>query len=108
MASNKFVQLLEALKTGTENKRVLWQDLPDEEMFRAQVAGGMVRIGKLESPNPKGYILWVMKGDGAIIGELEIRQGEEFFPLIDELYGLARLRARNGETVLDSMIRTLK
>ena len=57
MASEKILNLIRALKKGTEEKRVHWQDLPDEQMFRTQMAGGLVRIGIIEVDERTGYSL---------------------------------------------------
>ena len=109
MAAEKFVQLLRALKRGTDEKRVVWEDLPDEEMFRAHVSGGMVRIGmsELSSTTRKGYTLWLIGPGGAIAAEVDFFPGESGYETIEDVYQSARLVARNGDWMVDNIIRTL-
>jgi hypothetical protein len=107
MTSDKIVELLKALKIGTETRRVLWEDLPDEEMFRAQVGIGFVRIGKTESGSKKGYALWLIDLNGGIAAEVEFFRGDPGFDLIEHVYTSARLAARNGEMIIDSIIREI-
>jgi hypothetical protein len=107
MATGKLVQLLTALKLGTEKGRVQWQDLSDEDMFRAHVGGGMVRIGRTEAPDRRGYKLWLLGYAGSIAGELEIYPGEPHYELIQDVYSSARLAARGGDRLVDSIIRIL-
>jgi hypothetical protein len=108
MATNKMLELLGALKSGTEAHRVTWQDLPEEDMFRAHIGVGMVRLGKAETPGTLGYKLWLMAPGGAIVGELEVNRGEPAYDLIEDVYMSARLAARGGEQLLDQMIQLLQ
>lgn len=107
MASEKILNLIRALKKGTEEKRVHWQDLPDEQMFRTQMAGGLVRVGIIEVDERTGYSLSLIGIGGSIAAE------EEFFPvstgydLMEDLYRSARMVARGGDYLVDSIIREL-
>jgi hypothetical protein len=103
MATDKMVQLLGALKAGTDNRQIIWQDLPEEEMFRAHIVGGMVRIGKSES-GVNGYKLWLMVPGGAIAWEIGINAGEPYFDLIEDIYMSARLAARGGDALIDRIL----
>lgn len=109
MASEKFVQLVRALKRGTEEGRVSWEDLPDEEMFRTSVGGGLVRIGTsaLASTTRKGYTLWLIAHGGAIAAEVDFFPGEPGYEQIEDLYQKARLVARGGDQMVDIIIRQL-
>ena len=109
MASDKFMTLLRALKKGTDNKKVCWEDLPDDEMFRAQAGGGFVRIGTsaLASTTRKGYSLWLIGLDGAIVAEIDYFPDDQGYGLIEDLYQTARLVARGGDQMVDSIIRQL-
>jgi hypothetical protein len=107
MATPKLVELLKALSKGTAGKQIWWEDLPDEEMFRAHVAGGMVRIGKSDSADLRGYTLWLIGPGGVIAGEFEIRENDPNYPLIEDVYTSARMSARGGDQLVDAIIRQL-
>ena len=109
MATDKFVQLVRALKTGTDEKRVNWEDLPDEEMFRTRQGGGLIRIGKSElaSTTRKGYTLWLIGAAGAIAAEVDFFPGDAGYEEIEHLYQTARLVARGGAAMVDNIIRML-
>lgn len=107
MSDNRFLTLLRGLKLGTDKNQIHWSELPEEEMFRAHVGSGMVRIGRTDQGDRKARTLWVLNGAGAEIAEIELREGDVDYQLIDDLFTSARLVARNGRQVLDSMLRTL-
>src|SRR5438270_24700 len=104
MASEKYVQMLKALKKGTEEKRLHWEDLPDEDMFRAQAGGGLVRIGPAGDQDRKGYTLWLIGHGGTIAAEVNFFQGDAGFEAIEEVYSTARLAARGGDRMIDQII----
>lgn len=104
MANSKLARLLGALKTGTEANRVTWEDLPDEEMFRARVFGGLVRVGQTDTPGARGYKLWLIGAGGLIAGEFEVMAGEPEYELIRDVYNAARLAARGGDELIDNII----
>jgi hypothetical protein len=105
MATQKIVELLNALMVGTEKRQVFWEDLPDEDMFRTHVGGGLIRIGRTE--DKKGYALWLMGHGGAIVAEASFLPSEPGFQLSEEVYSSARLAARGGNELLDNIIRQL-
>ena len=107
MASQRFLDLLQALKHGTEGNQIFWEDLPDEEMFRTQVGGGLVRIGRVEGGSGRGYALWLIGQGGAVAAEVEFYPGEPGYGLIEDVYSSARLRARGGDMLIDNIIRQL-
>lgn len=109
MASDKFVQLLRALKKGTDEKSVFWEDLPDEDMFRTRQGGGLIRIGQssLASTTRKGYTLWLIGVNGAIAAEVDFFPGDPGYEIIEDLYHAARLITRGGEAMVDNIIRSL-
>jgi hypothetical protein len=109
MTRDKLIELLQGLKAATEQSKLQWQDLPDEEMFRAHVGSGMVRIGRSTVANHQVFTLWVMSPTGAIAAQLDIWDNdiESDFKLIETVYSLARLAARGGDSLLDSMLNNL-
>lgn len=110
MLSDKFIPFLEALKLGTEKDRLIWQDLPDEEMFRTSSTGGLIRIGKIKNISDlrTGYTLTLTGPGGAIAAELEVWPGEQGYGVIDDLYTTVRLKVRNGAQVIDNIINQSK
>lgn len=105
MASPKILDLLNALRVGTSNRQVFWEDLPDEDMFRTQIAGGLIRIGKTE--DKKGYTIWLMGHGGAVAAEATFFQRDTGYDIIEDVYASARLVARGGDALLDNIIRQL-
>jgi hypothetical protein len=104
MLPEKFLQVLQTLKTGTEKGFLTWEDLPDEEMFRTSIAGGLVRIGKIKEEGKTGYTLTLTGHAGAIAAELEFWPGDNGYDLIADIYTSARLAARGGTQLLDMII----
>jgi hypothetical protein len=100
----KFLEVLQTLKTGTEKNRLMWQDLPDEEMFRTPIAGGLVRIGKIKDGVKTGYTFFLTGNTGSIAAELEFWPGDEGYELIQDIYTSARLAARGGTQMIDMII----
>ena len=43
---NKFRKLVQQLISNTENGKIVWHDTADEDAFRANMQGGMVRVQK--------------------------------------------------------------
>jgi hypothetical protein len=107
MASQKIIDLLRALQLGTEKGRVHWEDLPDEETFRTQVGGGLVRVAMTDEPGIKGYTLTLSGVGGTIAAEVNFHRGDPGYELIEEVYAAARLAARGGERIIDMIIRQL-
>ncbi|HXD84998.1 MAG TPA: hypothetical protein VN641_00785 [Urbifossiella sp.] len=109
MATQQFVQLLSALKKGTDERRVHWEDLADEDMFRTRQGGGLIRIGQssLASTTRKGYTLWVIGPAGEIVAEIDFFPEDAGYDLIEDLYHSARLQARGGQQIVENIIRTL-
>lgn len=107
MASQKFIDLLKALQVGTAKKQVFWEDLPDEDMFRTHIGGGLIRLGRAEDGTRKGYALWLIGHGGAIAAEVEFYPGEAGYELIEDVYSTARLAARGGDMLIDNIIRQL-
>jgi hypothetical protein len=96
MAAPKILDLLHGLSRGTEQHRIHWEDLPDEEMFRTQIARSLIRIGKSDP----GYSLWLYGPGAQLVAETTLRPGEEGYEVMEELYANARLNARNGDALL--------
>jgi hypothetical protein len=107
MINEKLLGLLKALQRGTSVGHVPWQDLPEDEMFLAQIGPGIVRVGKFSIGDRKGYTLWVFGVGGVIVAELEVFEGDPNFPLIEDVYASARLWVRDGEQLIDRMITQL-
>jgi hypothetical protein len=107
MASQKIIDLLKALKLGMESGRVRWEDLPDEEMFRTQMGGGLVRIGKADEESGRGYTLSLIGHNGRIAAEVNFYPNDPGYELIDDVFSSARLAARGGEQIIDNIIRQL-
>jgi hypothetical protein len=104
MELSKYQEVLQTLKSATEEKRIIWEDLPDEEMFRTLIAGGLVRIGKFKRGGETGYSLTITNKLGAIIAELEFLPKDNDYKLIEEVYNSARFNAGDGEQMIDSII----
>jgi hypothetical protein len=107
MINEKLLGLLKALQRGTSVGHVPWQDLPEDEMFLAQIGPGIVRVGKFSIGDRKGYTLWVFGVGGVIVAELEVFEGDPNFHLIEDIYASARLWVRDGEQLIDRMITQL-
>lgn len=104
MLSEKFLQLLQAVKAGTEKHFLHWEDLPDEDMFRTQIAGGLLRIGKIKSAVKAGYTLSLTGNTGTIAAELEFWPGDSGYELIEDIYRQVQLSTRGGEQLIESII----
>lgn len=104
MLSPKFSEVLSSLMIGTEKNFVTWQDIPAEDMFRTQVAGGLIRVGKMKDDTRLGYSFLLTGKNGALAAELEFWPGDDGYDLISELYNQARLHARGGDHLLDMII----
>ena len=107
MPATKLIELLRALQVGTQEKRIVWEDLPDEDMFRGQVAGAFVRLGKTEKRFQRGYALWLIGPGGAVVAEAEYYPDDDGYEVIEDVYATARLSARGGDQLLAQMIRKL-
>ena len=107
MASQKIIDLLRALKHGTETRQVHWEDLPDEEMFRTQLGGGLIRIGLVAEGAQSGYRLTLLGINGSIAAETTFYRGEAGYDLIEELFDAARLKARGGDFIIDNILQQL-
>jgi hypothetical protein len=107
MASAKIIDLLKALKVGTDTKQLYWEDLPDEETFRTQIGGGLVRIGMATNSSRRHYTLALVGINGGIAAEIDFSPDEPGYELIEEVYTSARLAARGGELIIDNIIRQL-
>lgn len=110
MEKNKFLKLLSDLREATAQGRVQWQDTADEDMFRAGIGNGMVRVGESKEFDPEEvlppstvYTAWLLDRKGQVADELKAYHGEEYVTLSD-LYRMARRLARNADDLLSNML----
>jgi hypothetical protein len=108
MASEKLVQMLSALRLGTIKDQLVWQDLPDEDMFRTPVAGGLIRIGMTQGlsigQTRQGFTLAIIGPQGTVAADVEFRPGEDGYDVIEDLYTTVRLKVRQGTQIIDNII----
>ena len=107
MIDETVVELLHGLKSATGANRIRWENLPDEEMFRTTLPDGLIRIGETSTDDEKAYTLWIMDDMSFIVDVVTIHSDDPQFPLMELVYRLARLAARNGKSVMQRMVKTL-
>lgn len=111
--------LVTALDEGTREGRVSWSETADEKSFRATFAHSMVRLGMMDWPlgppglqktfaltllNDKGKIVeeWLLDGESGFAGRLVSKHPN--FHAVEELYRLARSRARNTPSLIHQIV----
>lgn len=106
---NKLHKLVQQLISSTEIGRIVWTDTADEDAFRANMQGGMVRVQKCVRLDDEGheetaYFLTLLDRNG--------RELEEYYPepLVEEreladLWNRARRSARGTVNVLDTLLK---
>jgi|SRR5579885_3211806 hypothetical protein len=114
----KVIQLLRLLLQETRANRVEWEFFSEDNMIRAKVGDGLLRIERQEGvrledisgrvlENATVYNIWVIDSKGAVCDEFVLTPLEPDYHSAKELFELARRKARNTNEVLDDMIRAL-
>jgi hypothetical protein len=105
---NKFRKLVQQLISSTEGGKIVWTDTADEDAFRANMQGGMVRVQKRMRFDEEGheavdYSLTLLDRKGR---ELEDYYPEPLSPEYDlaNLWNLARRSSRGGVDILDKLL----
>jgi hypothetical protein len=115
----KVIELLRLLLPQTRAGKVTWEYLADEEMIRARVGKGLLRIGREtgtltpdrgpELHDATYYPIWVIGPGGGITDEFVITPLEPTnYAIVAQLYQEARAKAQDSNQVLQSMIDALK
>ncbi|HWG45008.1 MAG TPA: hypothetical protein VN688_19720 [Gemmataceae bacterium] len=106
---NKFRKLVQQLISNTENGKIVWHDTADEDAFRANMQGGMVRVQKRFRFDEEGhevidYSLTLLDRKGR---ELEDYSPESLAPENDlaDLWNWARRSSRGSVDVLDNLLK---
>lgn len=105
---NKIRTLVQQLLSNTRCGKIAWTDTGDEDAFRANMQGGMVRVQKQIYPDEEnhelvGYSLTLLDRKG--------REVEEYYPEpsakreLAELWNLARRTSRGTVDVLDKLLK---
>jgi hypothetical protein len=100
---NKYQKFVHQLIYRTETGMVKWTDTADEDAFRAQFRGAMVRVQRREYYHDDigqvtEYSLVLLDEDGREADEY--RKDEKLV----ELWNVARRSARNAEVLLDRLL----
>lgn len=106
---NKFHKLVQQLISSTENGRIVWTDTADEDAFRANMQGGMVRVQKRTRLDEGGH---EEIGCSLTLLDLNGRELEEYYPApiveereLTDLWNRARRSSRGTVNVLDRLLK---
>src|SRR6266404_3150936 len=118
MAEGKIMTLLEALFRATERGQVAWEIAPSENVFRARIGEGGIRIERrMPSPSlpytthggdPDAYSLWFVNSQNQVVDALDVEPGQPAHDLLERLFPLVRTQALQGDQALDKMLATLQ
>lgn len=118
MASDKLIQLFEALKQATNGGRVRWSETSSEGRFRVNLGGGDLEIERerppvtlksnyLDSdPREYTYVIYIQSPNSTKTSEVEFfdPKDDQEYRLVKDLYAGARKAALNLDQILDAMI----
>jgi hypothetical protein len=116
MADKKILSVLDALYRATEKGKVAWEIAASENVFRAQIDDGGVRI-ECRAPTPTEYVfkdnpsafsVWIVNAQNRVVEAFDFEPNEPGHGLLERLFPLARKTAMNGEQVLDKMLAALE
>lgn len=115
MTAEKTLTLFKALRRATEDGRVTWEGTAAENVFRAWVGEGMVKIGEYHAPPADDgepgqtyYRAWVLNGRDEVVDAVEEWPSSTGFAALEPLFTLARRHARGADQVVDNMLRQLE
>ena len=115
----KMMELLRLLLDQTRAGKVEWEYLADDEMVRASIGKGLVRIGRETGTiTPDGgqalpattvyYLVWVIGPNGGVTDDYIVTPLEpRNYEVVSQLYQTARTGARDSNQVLQTMIDVL-
>src|SRR5690349_21536726 len=106
---NKFRKLVQQLISSTEHGKIIWTDTADEDAFRANMQGGMVRVQKRvrvyeESQEVAEYSLTLLDRKGRELDDYCPETGPPESDLAN-LWNLARRSSRETVDVLDNLLK---
>jgi hypothetical protein len=118
MAENKIMALLEALSRATERGQVPWEIAPSENVFRAPIGDGGIRIERrapspslpyiTQGERPGAYSLWVVNSQNQVVDAFDFEPGTPGHALLEKLFPLVRKAALKVDQVLDRMLAALE
>jgi hypothetical protein len=117
MADKKILSVLEALYRATEKGKVAWEIAASDNVFRAQIDDGGVRIEcRASAPNakyvvegnPPAFSVWIVNAQNRVVEAFAFEPNEPGHGLLEKLFPLARKTAMNGDQVLDKMLAALE
>jgi hypothetical protein len=119
----KLVTLLRLLQQQTNVGKVKWEYVDADDMIRASVGDGIVRIGWVEGEdydphNPDGPLIrsgelhlevWLVDGRGRIVEQFPLASTTHEYELAKDLFEPIKQNFKRNRTeqALDSMIRSL-
>src|SRR5690349_6992721 len=106
---NKFRKLVQQLISGTGHGKIVWTDTADEDAFRANMQGGMVRVQKRlrfdeEGHEAGNYSFTLVDRKGRELEDYcpEMREPESE---LANLWNRARRSSRGAVDVLDELLK---
>ena len=107
MASDRFMKLLESLKTATIAKTIKWEETADESAFRVGLGPGVVRIDThRDSDNDEVYRAVLLDEHARTLDDaVSYQQSSD--QTVNDLFVLARTSALRVDEVIDQMMDSL-
>lgn len=110
MKPDKLENLVRALIRQTEQGKVHWEATPSENIFRAWIGDGGVKIAQLcepappdEGPGTTNYGFWVLNDNAEVVDEIEQNGGL----FLETLYRNARRNAKRADQVVENLLEAL-
>jgi hypothetical protein len=110
MSYPKLIELVKKLQQVTSTTGLNWKTTEAEGVFQASLADYTVRLDMRRSRMADGdeYFVSIFNWGGELVEELGDEDAEGMFPVMKELYELARRQALGVDKAIDSILKDLE
>jgi hypothetical protein len=112
VVQEKMMSLIGELLQATEKGGVQWEGTPSENVFRAWIGDGCVKLKESRGLGDNGtedcVSLWVLNADDETVDRLELSPAQDGYAQLQQLFALARRKSRKADQVLDQMLKVLR